>query len=187
MAGASGFRPSTIPNSQWMRNLAAQASTNRPIAVGDAVAMVNGIAVPCTSGQDPSQRGFGVVMSIYTTAGRPLTFQSNKIIVSGQVGRVDVCYDPNQRYYVRCITSCGPSNIGKNATLDDTTSLANATTGISGQSVNIPASASQNDLFKIVGLGQFDELGGKDTGGGANNGVEVVWNFHAFKATVAGQ
>lgn len=187
MAGAVGFIPSTLPQSAWVKNLPATGSANRPIAAGDAVAMVNGIVVPCTSGQDPAQRGFGVVLACYTTAGRPFTQQTSKIIASAAPGRVDVCFDPNQRYYVRCVTSAGPSNMGKNVTLDDTTSVANATTGRSGQSVTIPASASVNDLFKIIGMGQFDELGGKETGGGANNGVEVIWNFHAFRATTAGQ
>lgn len=184
-AARNGFTPSRTINQHFMRNLPAQASTNQSIAKGDAVAYLNGIIVPCTAGQDPGLKGYGVVMAVYTTANRPFTFNANKIIVSGQVGRVDVCIDPNQTYYVQCVTSVGPSNMGKNVTID--VSGANALTGISGMSVNIPASASLNDLFKITNIGAFDELGGKETGGGANNGVEVVWNFHTNKASTAGQ
>lgn len=187
MAGAAGFIPSRQPVPDWIRNLPCQASSNRPIAKGDAVAYLNGIIVPCTSGQDPALKGYGVVLAVYTTAGRPLTFQTSKYIVSGQVGRADVCFDPNQTYYVRCVASAGPSNMGHNATLDDTTSVANPILGLSGQSVTIPASASLNDLFKIINMGPFDELGGKETGGGANNGVEVKWNFHSLHASTAGQ
>lgn len=181
----NGFTPSRTINQNHVRNLPAQASTNQSIAKGDAVAYLNGIIVPCTAGQDPALKGYGVVMAVYTTANRPLTFNTNKIIVSGQVGRVDVCIDPYQSYYVQCVASAGPSNMGKNCTID--VSGANALTGISGMSVTIPASASLNDLFKIINIGPFDELGGKDTGGGTNNGVEVVWNFHLNKASTAGQ
>lgn len=180
-----GFTPSRDVDRGFVRNLPAQASTNQAIAKGDAVAYLNGIIVPCTAGQDPGLKGYGVVLAVYTTANRPNTFNANKIIVSGGVGRVDVCYDVNQSYYVQCVTSAGPSNMGKNVTID--VSAANPTTGISGMSVNIPASASTNDLFKILNISPFDELAGKETGGGTNNGVEVVWNNHFMRGPVAGQ
>lgn len=182
----SGFTPVVrSDNSEYVRNLPAQASSNQTIGVGDAVARVNGVVVPCTAGQDPGLRGFGIVLAVYTTANRPLTQQVNKCIVSGGVGRVDVCYDPNAEYVVRCETSVGPSNIGKNVTL--IASGQNALLPWGSQSVNIPASASLNDLFQIIALSPFGELAGKDTGGGAGNGVIVRWNFHALRASVAGQ
>lgn len=189
MAALQGFTPSRQPVPDWIRNLPARANTDGGVGVtiakGDAVAYVNGLIVPASAGQDPAHQGYGVVLAVYTTANRPLTFQTNKILTSGQVGRVDVCFDPNQTYYVRCDTSAGPSNMGKNVIL--AVSAANATTGISGHSVNIPASASVNDLFKIINIGPFDELSGKETGGGANNGVEVKWNRHLLHAPTAGQ
>ena len=185
MAALQGFIPSRQPVADWIRNLPAAASTNQSIAKGDAVSYVNGIIVPATAGQDPAQQGYGVVIAVYTTANRPLTFQTSKIIASAGVGRVDVCFDPNQTYYVRCDTSAGASNMGKNVIL--AVSAANTLTGISGHSVDIPASASVNDLFKIINIGPFDELSGKGTGGGANNGVEVKWNRHLLHAPTAGQ
>lgn len=169
----------------YVRNYPAQASSNQPIAVGDAVALLNGVIVPATAGQDPGLTGYGVVIDVYTTANRPLSLQTSKIIASGGQGRVDVCYDPFAEYVVRCETSVGPSNIGKNVAL--VASGANATTGRSSQSVDVTASASVNDLFRIVSLSPFGELGGKDSGGGAGNGVVVRWNRHAFKAGTAGQ
>lgn len=180
-----GFTPSRQPVPDWIRNLPAQASTNQVIAKGDAVAYVNGLIVPATAGQDPGLTGYGVVLAVYTTANRPLTFQTTKYIASAGVGRVDVCFDPNQTYYVQCVTSAGPSNMGKNVIID--VSAANATTGLSGMSVSIPASASGNDLFKIINISPFEELGGKETGGGTNNGVEVKWNRHLLHAPTAGQ
>lgn len=182
----NGFTPvARTPVAGYVRNMAAQASTNQTIGVGDAVAQVNGVIVPCTAGQDPGLRGFGIVLAVYTTANRPLTQQVNKCIVSGGVGRVDVCYDPNAEYVVRCETSVGPSNIGKNVILVCSGQNALLTQG--SMSVNIPTSASLNDLFRIVSLSPFGELSGKDTGGGNGNGVIVRWNFHALHASVAGQ
>lgn len=182
----NGFTPVTrSDNSEYVRNYPAQASTNQTIGVGDAVAYVNGVIVPCTAGQDPGLRGYGIVLGVYTTANRPLTQQVNKCIVSGGVGRVDVCYDPNAEYVVRCETSVGPSNLGHNVTLVCSGQNANLTQG--SMSVNIPASASLNDLFRIVSISPFGELSGKDTGGGAGNGVVVRWNFHTLHASVAGQ
>lgn len=185
MANRNGFIPSRQPAIDWVRNIPVSAGGNQTISKGDAIALVNGIGVICTAGQDPNQFGFGVVLAVYTTANRPLTFQTTKYVASGQPGRADVCYDPNQTYYVQCVTSCGPSNTGKNCIID--ASAANALTGLSGQSVDIPASASVNDLFKIINVGPFDELAGKGTGGGPNNGVEVRWNRHFLNSPTAGQ
>lgn len=191
-AGRIGLFPSRQPVPDWIRNVPTSCNGTDTLAKGDAVVMVNGIVVRASSGQDPTNaKGYGVVIAVYTTANRPLTFQTNKILVSAQPGRADVCFDPNQTYYVQCVTSVGPSNIGKNVVVD--VSSANAATGLSGMSVDIPASASANDYFKIINIGPFDELGGKlginggAGGGGANNGVEVKWNNHFLHAPVAGQ
>lgn len=190
-ASRNGFIPSRQPVPDWVRNVPCSAGGNQTISKGDAVCSVNGIIVPATAGQDPGQVGYGVVLAVYTTANRPLTFNTTKYIASGLPGRVDVCFDPNQTYYVQCVTSVGASNIGKNVVID--ASAANSLLGLSGQSVDIPASASQNDLFKLINIGPFDELGGKlgingGAGGGApNNGVEVKWNRHFLHASTAGQ
>lgn len=180
-----GFTPTREPSVSYIRDLPAAATTNQSIAKGDAVAYLNGVIVPATAGQDPGLVGYGVVIDVVTTAGRPLTFLTSKIIASGGVGRARVCFDPNQTYYVQCVESAGPSNMGKNVTIN--VSASNALTGLSGMSVSIPASASVNDLFKIINICPFDELGGKGTGAGANNGVEVRWNRHLLHASTAGQ
>jgi hypothetical protein len=182
----NGFTLVTRNDSEgYVRNYPAAASTNQPIAIGDVVCLLNGVAVPATAGQDPSLVPFGIVTEVLTSAGRPFTHQTTKIIASAGVGRVRVCYDPMAEYVVRCETSVGPSNIGKNVTL--VASGANATTGRSYQSVLIPASASVGDMFKIVCLSPFGELGGKDTGGGAGNGVIVRFNKHLLQYGTAGQ
>lgn len=191
-ANRNGFIPSRQPATDWIRNIPVSAGSTETVAKGDAVCMVNGVGVRASAGQDPTNaEGFGVVIAVYTTANRPLTFLTPKYINSAQPGRADVCFDPNQTFYVQCVTSCGPSNLGHNATIDQ--SAANSLLGLSGQSVDIPASASQNDYFKIINIGPFDELGGKAGiggsagGAGPNNGVEVRWNNHFLNAPTKGQ
>lgn len=185
MANRNGFIPSRQVVTDYVRNVYASCGGNQTISKGDAVAMVNGVIVPCTAGQDPAQYGFGVVLAVYTTANRPLTFQTTKYIASGGVGRADVCFDPNMSYIVQCVTSISPGSVGKNVVID--ASAANSLLGLSGQAVDIPASASVNDLFKIINISPFDELSGKGTGATANNGVEVKWNRHFLHAPVANQ
>jgi hypothetical protein len=181
----NGFTLLTRNDSEgYVRDYPAAASTNQPIATGDAVALLNGVIVPCTAGIDPTLTPFGVVVEVVTTAGRPFTHNTTKIIASAGVGRVRVCYDPMAEYVVRCETSVGPTNIGKSVSL--VASGATALTGRSTQSVAI-VSASVGDLFKVVALSPYGELGGKDSGGGAGNGVIVRWNRHLLGFAVAGQ
>ena len=104
---------------------------------------------------------------------------------AGSDGRADVCWDPNMTYIVQCITSVGTSDIGKNLNID--ASAANSRTGISGMSVQIPASASLSDPFKLIGLAPFEELGGKQPSALANCGVEVAINNSFVNGPVAGQ
>lgn len=172
----------------YMGNFPAQASTNQAIALFDPVSIVNGIIVPATAGQDPGQAGYGVVIGVYTTANRPLTQQTVKVIASGQPGRVDVLYDPNAEFIVRCETSVGASNINKNVVLSGMS--ANATLGTSNCAVTIPASASTNDLFRIVKIADFnDVLGTNGFNGDAGAGQPVVvrWNRHTLNPGNAGQ
>lgn len=184
--GRIGLTPSRWPSPDSVMRVPVSANGTDTIAKGDAVVRVNGVCMRASAGQDPTNgKGFGVVLAVYTTAGRPLTFQNTKIITSAQPGMADVCFDPFQTYYVQCTTSVGVSDLGKNVVVD--VSSANATTGLSAMSVSIPASASANDYFKIINFGPFDNISGYNTGGGANNGVEVQWNNHAFKGPVAAQ
>lgn len=192
----SGFTPSRELDPTYTQRVWVSAGGNQAFSRGDAVVAVNGIICPATAGQDPAQYGFGIIVAVYSSGGgygRPLTFNNNKTISSGQVGYADVCFDPNQRYFVQCVTSVGMSNLYKNVMLD--VSAANTQLGISGQSVDIPASASVNDLFKIVGISPFDNviqgagttISPRHASGGPNNGVEVAWNRHFLRAPTANQ
>lgn len=172
---------------QYVRRFPASCGGNHVIAIGQAVTIVNGVVVVATAGQDPAQAGFGVVMATYNSSGRPFTQQATKFIASGAAGQVDVCYDPFAEYIVRCETSVGPSNINKNVTL--TGFSANASLPNIIQAVDIPASASVGDLFRIVRLAEVNDLAsnGSNPVGGAGNAVIVRWNNHTYKAGTAGQ
>lgn len=184
----SGFTPSREPHVDWIRNFPVKALA-KEVAKGDAAILVSGKIAAASGATNPSKQGFGVVLAVYTTANRPLTFQTTKYIASGGVGRADVCFDPNQSYTVQCVTSVGATNIGQNVMID--VSGANSTTGISGMSVDFPASASTNEYFKLINISPLDSnapLGFTPAGwsyGGANNGVEVRWNLHFLNSPTA--
>lgn len=171
----------------YIRRFPASAGGNQVIALGQAVTIVNGIVVPATAGQDPAQAGFGVVMGVFNSSGRPFTQQANKFIASGANGMVDVCYDPFAEYIVRCETSVGPSNINHNVVLTSFSAQASLPQII--QSVDIPASASVADAFRIVRLAEINDLAmlGSAPVGGSGNAVIVRWNQHTYKAGTAGQ
>lgn len=186
MANRNGFIPSRQPASDWIRNVFVSAQGTETIAKGDALVRVAGICSRASSGQDPANsQGFGVVLAVYTTANRPLTFQTSKVIGSASQGRADVCFDPNQTYYVQCVTAVAVAKLGTNVMIDQ--SAASSLTGLSGQAVDVPASSSSGDYFKLINIGPFDELSGKDTGSATNNGVEVRWNNHFLNAPTKAQ
>lgn len=187
----NGFTPSRQPTADWIRRLPASAGGNLPICKGDAVYSLNGMLTACTAGVNPGNPiGYGVVIACYTTAGRPFTFSNIKLIASGTPGMVDVCFDPNQTYVVRCKSSVGPTQIGRNISIDMSGGAVNATLGISGQCVDILASAvtGTTEYFKLLNISPFDQLSGQYNGtstgtlGSANQGVEVRWNNHFLNA-----
>lgn len=186
-APRQGFTPSRQVPPDWVRRYPVKALA-KEVAKGDAVILVSGKVAAASAATNPTKTGFGVVLAVYTTAGRPLTFQSTKYIASGGVGFADICYHPDMTYFVQCVTSVGLSNIGSNVMID--VSAANATTGISGMSVDFPASASTGEYFKLLNVGPFEPnmltgAPGPGSFGGANNGVEVKWNFHFLHAPTA--
>jgi len=178
MASRNGFTPVRTPDTRYVDNFPVSAGT-RNLCKGDAVRYVAGNITALEAGMDPGAV-FGVVLAVYTTANRPLTFNNNKFIASGGVGRADVCWDPNMTYYVKCETSIGPRDMPVNVMVD--LSAVNPTLGISGMAVIAQSSASVGNPFKIIQIGPFDELGGKGSGGATGNGVEVYINNHLLKA-----
>jgi hypothetical protein len=147
---------------------------------GDAVRYVAGNVTNVEAGMDPGAV-FGVVIDVYTTANRPLTFQTNKIIVSGGVGRADVCWDPNQLYSVKCESSVGATTLPVNMMID--LSAMNPVLGISGMALIAQTSASVGNPFKVIALSQQQRvISGLDPNGDAGQEVVCVINNHLLKA-----
>lgn len=175
---------------QYTRRYPASCGANSsPIGIGSPVALVGGICVPCTAGQDPGQAGFGVVIGVYNSSGRPFTQQANKQIVSGAAGQVDVCYDPDAEYVVRCDSSIGFGDMLLNVTL--TGASANAALPTTIQAVTLPASASVNDLFKFIRFAEQNDLSAAGSGAigaapAAGAPIIVRWNRHVFAPKSSG-
>ncbi len=189
----NGFTPVRRTNTleQYTRRYPASCGANStPIGVGSAVTLVGGIAVPCTAGQDPDQAGFGIVVGVFNASGRPFTQQTNKVIVSGQAGQVDVLYDPNAEFVVRCEASVGFGDMLKNVVL--TGGSANNSLPRIIQAVTLPASASVNDLFKFIRFDEQVDILGAQNGGlntaapAAGAGIIVRWNRHVFDQKTTG-
>lgn len=188
----NGFTPikrSPSQESYVLRYPASCGANNTPIGVGSPVALVAGICVPCTAGQDPDQAGFGVVMGVYNSSGRPFTQQANKVIVSGANGFVDVLYDPMAEFIVRCEASVGQSDILKNVVLTGGSAISGLPRIV--QAVTLPASASVNDLFKFVRFATQNDITGAGIGGfgappAAGGGIIVRWNRTVFTPKTTG-
>lgn len=177
-ANRSGFRPARTPDTRYVNNLPVSAG-NRAVCKGDMVRYVAGRLTAAEAGMDPGAI-YGVIIDVFTTANRPLTFNTAKCIVSGGVGRADVCWDPNMTYFVKCETSVGVGDLPVNGMID--VSAFNTTLGLSGQAVAVQTSASVGNPVKILNVSPFAELGGKGTGMEAGQEVEVYINNHLLKA-----
>lgn len=188
--GLTPVRRTETQESKVYRYPASCGANNTPIGIGSAVTLVAGIAVPCTAGQDPDLAGFGVVVGVYNSAGRPFSLQTPKLIVSGANGMVDILYDKEAEFIVRCESSVGQSDIMKNVVLTGG-SAANTNLPRIVQAVTLPASASVNDLFKFVRFATINDLQGAGQGGfgappPAGGAIVVRWNRNVQDARTGG-
>ena len=175
--GRSGFTPIGTPDTRYVANLPVSAGT-RPMGKGDAVRYVAGNLTNVEAGMDPGTV-WGVVLAVYTTANRPLTMQTNKIIVSGGVGRADVCWDPNQIYSCVVETSVATTTCPVNMQID--LSAMNPQLGISGMALTAQTSASVGNPFKALYISPFGELAGKGATGDAKQEVVCIINNHVLR------
>lgn len=176
----SGFNPIGTPDTRFVDTFPVSAGT-RPMGKGDAVRYVAGNVTNVEAGMDPGAV-FGVVLAVYTTAGRPLTFNNNKIIASGGVGLADVCWDPNQMYSVKCETSVGTTTLPVNMMID--LSAMNAQLGISGMALTAQTSASVGNPFKVIQISPQQKAlnGGVQPSGDAGQEVVCMINNHLLRA-----
>lgn len=178
MAARNGFTPIGTPDTRYVMNLPVSAG-GQPVCKGDAVRYVAGNLTAAGAGMDPGAI-FGVVLDVYTTANRPLTFNNTKFIASAGVGRADVCWDPEQIYSVKCETSVGATTLPVNMQID--ASGPNASLGLSGMALTAQSSASVGNPFKVISVSPFGELAGKGPTGDAGQAVLCIINNHLLKA-----
>ncbi len=178
MATRNGFTPIGTPDTRYVTNLPVSAG-GQPVCKGDAVRYAAGQLTAAGAGMDPGAI-FGVVMDVYTTANRPLTFANTKFIASAGVGRADVCWDPNQLYSVKCETSVGATTLPVNLQID--ASAPNPALGLSGMALTAQSSASVGNPFKAIAVSPMGELAGKGPTGDAGQEVIVMINNHLLKA-----
>ena len=177
MAARSGFNPIGTPDTRYVMNLPVSAG-GQPVCKGDAVRYTAGTLTALGAGMDPGA-GFGVVLAVYTTANRPLTFASTKFIASAGVGRADVCWDVNQLYSIKCETSVATTTLPVNMQIDASGPVA--TLGISGMALTAQTSASVGNPFKVIAISPMGELGGKGSTGNAGQEVVCMWNNHTLR------
>lgn len=188
--GLTPLRRDNTTEQYTHRYPASCGANSTPIGIGSAVSLVAGIVVPATAGQDPNQAGFGVVTGVFNSSGRPFTQQSVKVIASGQAGQVDVLYDPNAEFVVRCEASIGFGDMLSNVVL--TGGSANSSLPNIIQAVTLPASASVNDLFKFIRFAEQNDILGAQNGGlntaapAAGAGIIVRWNRHVLNPKTTG-
>lgn len=178
MAARNGFNPIGTPDTRYVMNLPVSAG-GQPVCKGDAVRYVAGNITAVDAGMDPGAV-FGVVIDVFTTANRPLTFQNTKFIASGGVGRADVCWDFEQLYSIKCETSVAATTLPVNMMIN--ASAPNPALGISGMALTAQTSASVGNPFKVIAVSPMGELGGKGPTGDAGQEVVCMINNHLLKA-----
>lgn len=178
MAARNGFNPIGTPDTRYVMNLPVSAG-GQPVCKGDAVRYVAGSLNAVAAGMDPGAV-FGVVLDVFTTANRPLTFANTKFIASAGVGRADVCWDPNQLYSVKCETSVGLTTLPVNMMIN--ASAPNPALGLSGMALETQTSASVGNPFKVIAVSPMSELGGKGPTGDAGVEVVAMINNHLLKS-----
>ncbi len=175
-AQRNGFTPTRNYTNDACRTYPVTLSSDQPLAIGAAVALANGTAVPATAGQNPALAGLGVVVGVLDSNGKPLTFNQptrGPYLTSGATGSAIVLVDPNMTYRVRYEGSAGNDIVGNLVQVTAANSVVTQT-GISQAAVEANASADTTALFKVVGLFNDPVQGSK----GSDRYVEVMWNRH---------
>jgi hypothetical protein len=187
-ARRNGFTPARDYDAKDVRTYPVATQTNYALGIGDAVHLTDGLVAAVTAGMDPGQSGFGVVIGVLNTDGRPFTFNqptNGPFIASGATGFAQVLWNPDMSYTVRYEGSAGNGVVGKN--VEVTANGVTTKTGRSTMGVQVATSASDGLLFKVIGLSPFEGITGVTAARGNDKYVEVVWNKHILKGGTADQ
>ncbi len=181
----NGFSPARPYHFDQLRTYPVTLNANQQLGIGDAVTLADGIVVPVTAGQNPTSPGFGVVVGVLDTNGKPLTFNQptrGPYLTSGASGQAIIAEDVNLTFNVRYEGSAGNDVVGSLVEVTAGAPQVTNLTGISTMRVQAATSADTSLLFKVLALGTDPITGGK----GSPKYVEVAWNRHLFRAGTAG-
>jgi hypothetical protein len=180
----NGFQPARQFSSDRVMTFPV-TNSGATLAIGDAVAVVNGLATKLALTDSPSSVAWGVVVGLKNADGRPLTFNQPDVgnyLADGESGFAEVLVDPLMTYTVRYTGTTSVGLVGDNVRAND--AGVTVKTGVSGMSVRALASSDATTTpFKIVGLSDTVIAGGV----GTDVYVEVALNNCWFKAGTLAQ
>lgn len=180
----NGFKPGRPYMYDQCRTFNVSLNVSQQLGIGDPVALANGLVVPATAGNNPDLPGFGVVVGLLQSNGRPLTFSQptrGPYLTSGMAGQAIVMSDPNMSYLVNYTGSAGNDVVGDLVEVTGM-NIPVSGTGISQAAICAQASASTTLLFRV------QSLAGNPVGNdfGVSRNMEVVWNRHINRLGFAG-
>jgi hypothetical protein len=185
-AVSNGFVPARPYYYDQCRTYATQLTGTQALAPGDPVTLANGLISPCTAGQNVNQSGYGVVVGLLNSNGRPLIFnQPNSgpiLTAGGGNGQAIVLADPNMTFRVNYTGSAGNDVVGN---LVEVTGVNTPVTaqGISQAAVCLAASADTSLLFRVIS--RFPDPTYNQSKGTPRY-VEVAWNRHLLRTGASG-
>lgn len=184
-AQINGFRPARAFSTDRVRTYAVNNGGSDTLAVGDAVAVVAGVAVKLATTDSPSNRFTGVVIGLRNANNRPLTFNEPTLgnyLPANTAGFAEVLVDDQMTYNVYYSGTSAVSLIGTNLRASD--AGVTVLSGLSGMGVQALSGADATTTpFKVVGQGDTVIAGGNGTG----VYVEVAANNTQFRAGTLAQ
>ena len=183
-AAINGFQPARQFSTDRVMTFPV-TNSGATLAIGDAVAVVDGLATKLALTDSPSSVAWGVVVGLLDANGAPLTFNQpdrGNYLQDGVSGFAQVLIDPLMTYTVRYTGTTSVGIVGDNVRAND----AGVTVGTGASGMSVRALASSDAVttpFKIVGLADTLIAGGV----GTDVFVEVALNQCWFKAGTLAQ
>lgn len=184
-AAINGFQPARQYTSDMVYTYPVTNGASDTLAIGDAVSIVNGLAVKLALTDSPSAPVAGVVVGLRNAQGRALTFDqptNGPFLGNNETGFAQVLINSEMTYLVRLTGTAATGSVGDNVRAND--AGVTVSTGISGMSVRALAGADATTTpFKIIALSDQLVAGGA----GADRYVEVALNNTWRRAGTLGQ
>jgi hypothetical protein len=178
---AFGFRPVGKVGSgydgQGQNGYTIEANYNTAIYQGDCVTLSGGYVTVATAG--PLLGVFVGCQYTDPTTGKPTWKNYYPANTNASDIVAYVVDDPNASFVVQCSGTAAVTAVGRNAQIGTGVS-GNATTGVSGQQVGVPATGNATYPWKVVGVYAAD---GNDDVTSDYADLIVIPNNHLFKGS----